>query len=117
MTELDLYKFLNTNRPEIHIYLNGMEVKDMSNYGIEPDVIEGEMQSKIPDVWEVRTIINPLNLTEFTKMLGYSYFDDGGIDAKLLYDGSVGLDLMPVMDSFDINPANIFHKDNHFVKR
>lgn len=46
MSELDLYKFLNTNRVEIHIYFNGMEVMDMTNFGIEPDVIDTSMGKK-----------------------------------------------------------------------
>ena len=68
MTELDLYRFVYEKECEWHWTFH--------NDGIH-----------------LVLFIHPYDLKDFCDMLGYSSFDDGGLNCEqiLCYDGSVGL--------------------------
>lgn len=87
MTELELYKFINNN--ELEITWNCYENKD------------DELILWIPFYY----------LDEFTKMIGYNYLSDGGIEVNLQED-CTSLDINPICEYFDINSENILGKED-----
>jgi len=55
--------------------------------------------------------IAPEYLREFTELLGYSQFDDGGVECNLCYDGCVYIgDFETILEEHDIEPINILPK-------
>ncbi len=83
MTELQLYKFITNNQVEI------------------------SWRGESLILW-----IGNYYLSDFTLMLGYNIFDEGGIECRLCFDGSVGIDIVPICEYFDIEPTNIFQKNS-----
>lgn len=77
MTELDLYKFITEN--ELEIDWRGKELV----------------------VW-----IPFYYLKDFTDMVGYSYFSEGGIDVNLQSD-YIALDIADLCEHFGISTENI----------
>lgn len=55
---------------------------------------------------EYNAFIEAENIVEFVKIIGYNYFDEGGIDVKLLHDGTICIDLGPIFEHFDIDASN-----------
>jgi hypothetical protein len=55
--------------------------------------------------------INFYDIKEFTDLIGYDYFSEGGYDVNLQYD-CIALDLVPICECFDIEPENILAKED-----
>ncbi|MGK4040860.1 hypothetical protein AB0Y20_01065 [Heyndrickxia oleronia] len=51
------------------------------------------------------------DLQEFTEILGYDWFSEGGEDVNLQYD-CVCIDLVDICENHDIDPERIFSKEN-----
>lgn len=81
LTELQVYK---------HIQENGYEI----------DWRDGALM-----VW-----IYFFQLEEFQALFGSGPFDEGGIQCHMLSDGSIGLDIIPILSHFGIKPENIHPK-------
>lgn len=54
--------------------------------------------------------INFWDLVEFTEMIGYDYFSDGGIEVKLQHQ-CVAFDIVPICEYFEIEPTDMFEKE------
>jgi hypothetical protein len=50
-------------------------------------------------------------LGEFTKLLGYDYFCEGGEEVSLQHD-CVCVDILDICECFGIDPKNILPKEN-----
>jgi hypothetical protein len=84
VTELELYKFL------------------FGEDGLKPEMRwHGE---------ELLCFIHNAWLGDFLKMIDDGFFDDGGYLAHLGKDYTL-VDLIPLCEYFDINPENIWSKD------
>lgn len=87
--DADLYEFLRNN--ECHV--------DLRN-----------------DVLEAYVCINFYNLNEFAKIVGPSYFDDGGPDA-VLHESYVSIDLIDLIENYFgeyiYNYKNCFEENEH----
>ena len=93
MTELEIYKFLHDESK-----CKQMEWQE-NCVGISKNHLHLA-------VW-----IAPEYLREFTKLLGYSQFDDGGVECELCYDGCVYIgDFEIILEEHDIEPTNILPK-------
>lgn len=79
MKELDLFKFLKENE------------------------IEMRWDDEVLSIW-----LWHWHLEDFAKIVGTS-LDEGGCDAKILSDGSLWLDLVPICEYYGIEPERIFH--------
>lgn len=96
MTDLKLYKYIRENKIEVNILRDGISQENMEDFE-DHNAIE----------WEVRMYPNFSSLSEFTNMLSEGFFDDGGYDC-LLFNDYVMIDLMTVIDYYDLNPKIIF---------
>lgn len=83
MTELKLYKFIKDNEIEI-------------DWRTEKHLY----------IW-----IPFYHLEEFTKLLGYDYLCEGGEEVSLQHD-CVCVDILDICECFDIEPTNIFPKED-----
>ena len=97
MTELQLYKFIYGHDIEFHIYKNGMHQEDCSEFDYDNNK------------WEILIFIPFCHLNGFCQ-LDSGMFSEEPLDAKLC-NNYVGIDLVPIMESYGINPANIFSND------
>ncbi len=77
MTELNLYQFLKENEVEMRW---------------DDDVLS--------------TWISHWSISEFAKLVGSS-LDEGGRDARILSDGSIWIDLVPICEYYGIDPERI----------
>lgn len=84
MTELQLYKFIQDN--------DGIEIDWRTHKHLY--------------MW-----IPFYNLKEFTDLLGYDYFAEGGEEVSLQND-CICIDILDICEIFDINPENILPKEN-----
>jgi hypothetical protein len=55
--------------------------------------------------------LNFYDLDEFTKLIGYDYFSDGGIEANFQYD-NLAFDLVPICEYWGIEPTHILNKED-----
>lgn len=78
MKELDLHKFLKENEVEMRW---------------DDDVLS--------------TWISHWHLAEFAELIRSS-LDEGGLEARIVADGSVWIDLVPVCEYYGIEPERIF---------
>jgi hypothetical protein len=85
MSELELYKFIKDNNVEI------------------------DWRGEKLIIW-----IHHMDIKDFCELLGSEFFDDGGYDVNLRFGYSccIALDLVPICDYFDIEPTNIFKKED-----
>ena len=104
MTELEIYKFLH----------NGLKCKQME---WQPDERwlskhgDCENENEYLNNMHLAVWIMPDDLAEFAKLLGYSQFDDGGVECQLCYDGCVYIgDFDVILEEHDIEPTNICPK-------
>ena len=49
----------------------------------------------------------PWDLAEFSAKIA-SYLEDGGLETRLLSDGSLWFDLVPICEHYEIEPEQIF---------
>ena len=82
MTELDLYKFLESTSTEIH--WNGDELV----------------------IW-----LHPYDIKDFTELVGYSYLEEGGIKCRLQGEGYIVLDIVDLCEYFDIEPSRVLKRE------
>ena len=82
MTELDLYKFLESTSTEIH--WNGGELI----------------------IW-----LHPYDIKDFTELVGYSYLEEGGIKCRLQGEGYIVLDIVDLCEYFDIEPSRVLKRE------
>ncbi|MGL5895287.1 MAG: hypothetical protein ACRCZM_11855 [Bacteroidales bacterium] len=99
MTELQLYKFLKRVRNEVKMYCNGEYKENMKEYDASSN-----------DFWAVILLIDLDVLPEFVKLIGSCLLEDSGLQINLK-DGYVAIDLMDIMNEFDIEPLNIFSNE------
>ena len=83
MTELELYKFLN------------------EGYGVQEYRWEGD---------EFLVWIRFDGLEDFTKMVGYNYLSDGGIDCNLR-DDCICINIVDIAEYHDIDLEDILEKE------
>jgi hypothetical protein len=84
MNELDLYKFCQNKE------------MDWRN------TREGERLL----IW-----VNFYDIKEFTELVGYNHFDEGGLEVSLQFD-CLCIDLTDICEMEDIDPERIHPKDN-----
>jgi hypothetical protein len=77
MTELDLYRFLQDNS------------------------VETRWDGDVLSAW-----LSHWHLEEFTKLVGPNLYECG-IESRLMSDGSVWIDLVPICEDFGIDPKRI----------
>lgn len=51
------------------------------------------------------------DLEEFTELIGEDFFSEGGLDVNLQYK-QVAFDLVPICESWDIEPTNILKQED-----
>lgn len=93
MTEVQLKKFINDNSLECRWSCLGNK---------EPELL----------LW----VYKCLNITDFTKLIGYDCVADGVMDVALLPDGDIVVDIKDVCLEWDINPLNITKEDFNYEK-
>lgn len=98
MTELQLYKWINDNEVEVHIYRKGQEMDDCS-----------ELSDENYDEWKILMFPFFSQLESLCQIIGQSYFDDEGVEVIMKY-GYVAIDLKEMMEYSGIEPSNIFPK-------
>lgn len=98
MTELELYKYLNDNSIETHIYKKGAEKLDLSELTDD-------------NYWEWKVYMFPFlhQIHDFMDICSASLFDDEGIECVLKH-GYICIDLLPIMGHYGIDPIDIFPK-------
>lgn len=55
--------------------------------------------------------IEPSEVQEFADVIDRCNADDGGLDCKIQQDGTVCIDLIDLCEEYDIEPENIFPKE------
>ena len=109
MTELEIYKFLHDESK-----CKQMEwqsdciwlVKNHHTFNDEKEFRKEYLNHLYLAVWIV-----PEYLREFAELLGYSQFDDGGVECDLCYDGCVYIgNFETILEEHDIEPTNILPK-------
>lgn len=100
MNELDIYKFLHD---ESKCKQCGWNIN--YQHGLKDT-------SPHLEVW-----VAPEYLRELAKLLGYSYFDDGGLDCIMCPDGCIYIAAFDdILEGFDIDPERIISKPADVAK-
>lgn len=97
MTELELYKFIQENRTEVHIYRNGKEMADMADFNDENY-----------KEWKVYAFIGCADLYSFISLCGERMFEEG-FECVLKWK-YVAVDLLEIMNYHGVEPKNVFPK-------
>ena len=84
MTELDLYKFLESTSTEIHWWGDNELI-----------------------IW-----LHPMDIKDFADLVGYDYLSEGGIECNLQGEGYIALNIFDLCEHFDIDPNKICDKEN-----
>lgn len=109
MTELDIYKFLHDEskckQMEWQVELDWL-VKNSKSFNDVKEYEREYLNHLHLAVWIV-----PECLREFAELLGYSQFDDDGVECNLCYDGCVYIgNFDEILEEYDIEPVNIYPK-------
>jgi len=101
MTELKLREFIDQHQNEVKVYHNFTFVENMKDYATSRD-----------DFWEVLLLVAIGDLSEFVDLIGIDsgFLEDYDLKIGLRY-GYVVIDLMEIMNEFDIEPLNIFSNE------
>lgn len=58
------------------------------------------------------TWLSHYNIEEFAEIIK-SLLSDGGLESRLLSDGTIWVDLVPICEYYGIDPERIYPKNNH----